>query len=67
MIPCRHCRGAMWVCENHPEVPWPERCDCGPGMPCPLCRRQQFPMGTEEALGQIVQRAVEVTINPRRF
>lgn len=24
-----------WVCENHPDQPWPSGCDCGAGMPCP--------------------------------
>jgi hypothetical protein len=49
------------VCENHPELAWPDRCDCGAGMPCLTCRVQHSPMGTEEAQQHVVQRAVEVT------
>ena len=31
---CPNCEEG-WVCENHPERPWPSGCDCGAGMPCP--------------------------------
>lgn len=31
---CANCDGSGWVCENHPECPWPEVCECGAGMPC---------------------------------
>lgn len=31
---CEHCEDG-WVCENHPDRPWPSVCDCGAGMPCP--------------------------------
>lgn len=28
------CGGERWICEEHPELPWPHD-DCpGPGMPC---------------------------------
>jgi hypothetical protein len=40
---CPVCRGALWVCEDHPENPWAgalyleAACACGaPGVPC-LC------------------------------
>jgi hypothetical protein len=40
---CNVCRGALWVCEDHPEKPWAgasnvtNACACGaPGVPC-LC------------------------------
>ena len=38
---CANCFDVGWVCENHPSRPWsktaPAGCDCGAGMPCPLC------------------------------
>jgi hypothetical protein len=35
--PCPLCEGERWVCEQHPERPFPhEDCD-GPGDPCPAC------------------------------
>ena len=30
-----HCEGI--VCENHPDLSWPDQCDCGAGMPSPQC------------------------------
>jgi hypothetical protein len=30
---CEQCDHG-WVCENHPDKPWPSVCDCGAGMPC---------------------------------
>ena len=45
--PCPLCQGERWVCEQHPERPWPHLVqtleqgpheDCaGPGDPCPAC------------------------------
>ncbi|PDT77152.1 hypothetical protein CO675_11475 [Bradyrhizobium sp. C9] len=39
---CKRCRGARWVCENHPDRPWSadtgcEYCGAGAGMICPDC------------------------------
>lgn len=32
---CAGCEDG-WVCENHPDRPWPSGCKCGgAGMPCP--------------------------------
>jgi hypothetical protein len=40
---CAKCLGAKWVCEKHPELPWPhERCD-GAGQPCPTCNAEPWP------------------------
>lgn len=34
MDECCICMGEGWVCEQHPQLPWPhDLCD-GPGMPC---------------------------------
>ena len=36
-VVCANCDGQLWVCENHPEVPWDgstDRCCGGAGMPC---------------------------------
>lgn len=34
---CPRCRDLRWICEEHPERPWPHD-DCpGPGEPCPRC------------------------------
>ena len=34
------------VCENHPYEQWPSGCECGAGMPCPMCTRQVKEDGT---------------------
>lgn len=37
---CPTCKGEMWVCENHPDVPWDggdQNCCGGAGAPCPRC------------------------------
>ncbi len=34
---CPICKGARFVCENHPRLAWPDECDCGAGDPCPVC------------------------------
>lgn len=37
---CPNCRGELWVCENHHDVPWNEGdppCCGGAGAPCPAC------------------------------
>jgi hypothetical protein len=34
---CTRCQNELWICEQHPELPWPHD-DChGPGEPCPVC------------------------------
>ena len=44
---CPNCLGERFVCENHPRLAWPSECDCGAGMPCPVCNlspgRPQLP------------------------
>lgn len=38
---CGNCFDVGWVCENHPYCPWdrtkPRGCECGAGIPCPVC------------------------------
>lgn len=35
---CPNCGGEGWVCENHPDRPWPSGCQCGgAGEPCRFC------------------------------
>lgn len=40
---CQNCDNTGLVCENHPDRPFtlgtkrPDACECGPGMPCPVC------------------------------
>jgi hypothetical protein len=65
---CSHCKGTGFVCEFHPDKPWTpnspssiESCGCGAGVPCPICRPQRFPMGSDEAFAEVVHRAIEVT------
>jgi hypothetical protein len=53
----------MLVCENHPDLAWPNQCDCGAGMPCPVCRPQRRTVGPDEAVAEAVQRAVNVSIS----
>ncbi len=31
---CRTCNGEGWICEEHPNLPWPHDDCSGPGMPC---------------------------------
>jgi len=31
---CLICKGKGWVCANHPNMGWPDECDCGAGMLC---------------------------------
>jgi hypothetical protein len=34
---CPRCENLFWICEQHPDRPWPHD-DChGPGDPCPRC------------------------------
>jgi hypothetical protein len=41
--PCNNCDDKGWVCEVHPDRPFKgvsdraDACECGPGMPCPIC------------------------------
>lgn len=40
---CLRCHGERWVCEAHPDRPWPHD-DCpGPGDPCPACNSGEPP------------------------
>lgn len=56
--------GAMLVCEWHPGKPWtPEGCECGAGMPCPVCRPQHHIVGPDEAVAEALRHAVNVTID----
>lgn len=44
MEPCKICQGQLWVCENHPDVPWDDgkqECCGGAGMPCECNRNGQ--------------------------
>jgi len=37
---CATCKGQLWVCENHQDVPWNDGdppCCAGAGAPCPTC------------------------------
>jgi len=46
-ICCPNCDGSRWVCGNHPDRPWKgvsalaNACECGDGMPCPMCNEPQ--------------------------
>lgn len=31
---CKICKGSGWVCENHQDVNWGDKCCGGAGMPC---------------------------------
>ncbi len=40
------CKGQMWVCENHQDLPWdgPDSCGCGAAAaPCPECNSLEPP------------------------
>lgn len=34
---CPFCQGERWICEAHPDRPWPHDACPGPGEPCPQC------------------------------
>jgi hypothetical protein len=34
---CPICKGARFVCENHPRLAWHDECECGAGDPCAIC------------------------------
>jgi hypothetical protein len=36
-ITCVRCRGVLWICEAHPDCPWPHDGCRGAGDPCPVC------------------------------
>jgi hypothetical protein len=57
---CPNCRGARLVCEWHHDKAWPNECDCGPGMPCPVCTPATMRMTTEEA-AEAIRRAIDAT------
>jgi hypothetical protein len=42
-LACPICKGARFVCENHPRLAWPSECDCGAGDPCPICNSADPP------------------------
>jgi hypothetical protein len=41
---CVRCQDAFWICENHPQEPWPCHQCSGAGMPCPRCNTDDPPM-----------------------
>jgi hypothetical protein len=40
-LPCTRCEDEAWVCEGHPEVPWPHA--IAPGLGCPVRRATRPP------------------------
>jgi hypothetical protein len=69
MSTCPNCGGSGLVCEWHPDKAWTptapagvDSCQCGAGMPCPVCRPQRRGVGPDEAVAEAVQRAVDVSI-----
>lgn len=39
---CQICVGEGWLCEQHPDLPFPHDKDCsGPGIPC-RCNRGNY-------------------------
>src|SRR5687767_7684065 len=45
---CPRCADIRWICEAHPDRPWPHNGCAGPGEPCPRCNRGARPdMGPE--------------------
>jgi len=43
-LACRLCHGKRWICEAHPDQPWPHD-DCpGAGDPCYLCNTSEPPI-----------------------
>ena len=71
---CPNCKGAIFVCEFHPDKPWTptllgqgQSCQCGADMPCPVCRPQLYPMGSDEAFAEAVHEAIEATAKEMRF
>ena len=40
---CPRCQGERWICEAHPDRPWPHGACAGPGEPCPRCNTDDPP------------------------
>jgi hypothetical protein len=65
---CPICTGSRWVCENHPRLSWPKECNCGAGMPCPVCN-----VGEPPAMGPTFEPDEDAEVNegdvtsPARF
>lgn len=38
VMACERCGGDGWVCEAHPDRPWPHDDCSGPGIPFPACQ-----------------------------
>lgn len=57
---CHCCKDVRLVCEWHPDKSWPDECDCGAGMPCPVCTPATTRRTTEEA-AEAIRRAIDAT------
>jgi hypothetical protein len=48
-VNCPLCEDERFVCEKHPENPWPHDDCAGPGLQCPVCQdpdaRPELPAG----------------------
>jgi len=42
-VACHRCVGERWICEAHPQLPWPHGDCAGPGEPCPICNTAERP------------------------
>ena len=56
---CPACNNTGHVCENHPDRQWPDKCDCGAGMPCPLCTTPVPQDGTHSIFDNFIPRAAK--------
>src|SRR5262245_6707476 len=66
---CPNCEGSGLVCEWHPDKPWTptasaagaDSCECGAGMPCPVCRPVSRRVTEEETFAEAVRNAIDTT------
>ena len=40
---CKKCDHTGWICEQHPDKPFPHDDCAGPGDPCPYCNNADHP------------------------
>jgi len=55
---CPLCRGARFVCENHPRLAWPDECSCGAGEQCPVCNIADQPSVPDDCIRDIEAEAL---------
>jgi len=61
---CRCAEG--WICEAHPDQPWPHQDCAGPGEPCPVCNTTDPPRLPYEWVSLLAADDDEIAERPKR-